>query len=65
MSLVAKTPLHTYVRRTDKNKYDCLFALLVYGKCNVNMENEQGMAPLHVAAKVRVVEGGRGKSPIN
>ena len=29
------------------------------------MENEQGMAPLHVAAKVRVVEGGRGKSPVN
>ena len=46
------TLLHTYVRRQDKHKKDCLLALLMYGSCDVDGSNKQGFTPLHIAAEV-------------
>ena len=46
------TLLHTYIRRKDKHKKECLLSLLVYGDCDVDAENKQGVTPLHLAAEV-------------
>ncbi len=45
-------PLHAYVRRKDKNKLDCLMAFLTDPKCDVDVVNEEGDSPLHLACKV-------------
>jgi len=45
-------PLHAYVKRTDKHKFECLMALLVHSKCDLDKPDEEGMTPLHLAAQV-------------
>ena len=46
------TPLHAYVKRKDKNKFDCLMTLLIHSKCELDNPDEEGMTPLHLAAQV-------------
>ena len=46
------TPLHAYVKRTDKHKFECLMALLVHSKCDLDKPDQEGMTPLHLAAQV-------------
>lgn len=48
------TLLHAIVRRKDKYRQECLLALLVYGRCDVDGGNMQGFTPLHIAAEVAV-----------
>ena len=45
-------PLHSYVRRRDKESFDCLVTFLTYSKCNINYQNIEGQTALHLACKV-------------
>ena len=46
------TPLHAYVKRKDKHKFDCLTTLLIHSKCDLDKPNHDGMTALHLAAEV-------------
>ena len=46
------TLLHAIVRRKDKYRQECLLALLVYGRCDIDGGNTQGFTPLHIAVEV-------------
>ena len=48
-------PLHCYVKRTDKENYNCLIMFLTYSKCNVNLRNSDGQTALHLACKVSAI----------
>ena len=45
-------PLHSYVKRTDKERFDCLVTFLTYSKCDVNFLNIEGQTALHLACIV-------------
>ena len=45
-------PLHCYVKRRDKERYDCLIMFLIHSKCDVNLRNSDGQTALHLACKV-------------
>ena len=45
-------PLHSYVRRRDKESFDCLVTFLTYSKCDINYHNIEGQTALHLACKV-------------
>jgi hypothetical protein len=45
-------PLHSYVKRRDKERFDCLVAFLTYSKCDINYQNIGGQTALHLACKV-------------
>ena len=47
-----ETPLHSYVRRTDKEKFNCLMTFLIHSKCDVNLPNREGRTALHLACEV-------------
>ena len=55
------TPLHAYVRRQDKHKMECLMTFLVHADYDVDMVNDDGDSPLHLACKV----GWKGSARIN
>ena len=45
-------PLHSYVKRRDKERFDCLVTFLTYSKCDINYQNIDGQTALHLACKV-------------
>ena len=45
-------PLHSYVKRRDKERFDCLVTFLTYSKCDINYLNIDGQTALHLAYKV-------------
>ena len=45
-------PLHCYVKRRDKEKFNCLITFLIHSKCDVNLLNIDGQTALHLACKV-------------
>ena len=45
-------PVHSYIRRRDKEKFNCLMTLLIYSKCDVNLPNKDGQTALHLACEV-------------
>ena len=47
------TPVHSYVRRRDKEKFKCLMTMLIHGDCDVNMPNKDGQTALHLACEVK------------
>ena len=46
------TPLHAYVKRKDKHKFDCLVTFLIHSKCDLDKPNANDMTALHLAAEV-------------
>lgn len=46
-------PVHSYVRRRDKEKFKCLMTLLIHGNCDVNLPNKDGQTALHLACEVK------------
>ena len=46
------TPLHSYVRRRDKEKFNCIMTFLIHSKCDVNLPNREGQTALHLACEV-------------
>lgn len=45
-------PLHSFVKRRDKEKFNCLMAFLIHSKCDVNLTNREGQTALHLACEV-------------
>ena len=45
-------PVHSYVRRRDKQKFKCLMTLLIHSECDVNLANKEGQTALHLACEV-------------
>lgn len=46
-------PVHSYVRRRDKEKFKCLMTLLIHSDCDVNLANRDGQTALHLACEVK------------
>lgn len=46
-------PIHYYVKRRDKHKFDCLVAFLIHSQSIVDLVNNDGMTALHLACEVR------------
>ena len=46
-------PVHSYVRRRDKERFKCLMTLLVHSDCDVNLANKDGQTALHLACEVK------------
>ena len=47
-------PLHCFVKRKDKEKFNCLITFLIHSKCDVNLPNTDGQTALHLACQVSV-----------
>ena len=45
-------PLHCYVKRRDKERFNCLITFLIYSKCDINFLNIEGQTALHLGCKV-------------
>ncbi len=46
-------PIHYYVKRRDKYRFDCLMAFLIHSQSVVDLVNNDGMTALHLACEVR------------
>ena len=44
-------PVHSYLRRRDKEKFNCLMTLLIHSHCDVNLANKDGQTALHLACE--------------
>ena len=47
------TPLHCFVKRKDREKFNCLIIFLIHSKCDVNLLNKDGQTALHLACQVK------------
>ena len=54
MNSSGNTPLHTLVEKqfSDKDKFNCVVALLAHGVCNPNKKTIDGKTALHLAVEV-------------
>lgn len=48
-------PLHCFVKRKDREKFNCLMALLIHSKCDINLPNKDGQTALHLACQVKII----------
>ena len=47
-------PLHYFIKRKDREKFNCLIAFLIYSKCDINLLNAGGQTALHLACQVSI-----------
>ncbi len=45
-------PLHYYIKRKDKYRFDCLMAFLIHSPSIIDLVNNDGMTALHLSCEV-------------
>ena len=45
-------PLHYYIKRRDKHRFDCLMAFLIHSTSIIDLVNNDGMTALHLSCEV-------------